>query len=128
MTDREHVDSLAERWRQRRAWAESLLLDRLQLDDLRDIFRLGRAVERDVPGTEWKYKTHGIGVRVYRPDEMGGIDFDLDKPDPDGWRLHDFARRQVEDGELSEEVYERVFADDRRLERVLAGRSTDRAP
>ena|GEM_PF-4119952 len=96
-------------------------MERLGLDELLHIFRLGRAVDLEVPGTDWRYKTHGIGVSVHRPpDQTGGIDFDLDKPEPDEWRLREFARRQVDEGGLPVGVYERVFEDPDCLRPVLA--------
>jgi hypothetical protein len=120
-TDSQHVIQLVGRWRERRSWAERLLKERLGLTDLLGIFALGRAVERDVPGTDWRYQTHGIGVSIHRPPEQtGGIDFDLNAPHPDAWRLREFARRQVDDGELAPAVYEGVFSDLLRLEPALA--------
>jgi hypothetical protein len=120
MTEHEHVEALVERWRARRAWAASLLTERLGLRTLLDILRLGRNVEQEVPGTGWRYQTHGVGVSVHRSDETGGIDFEIHELEPDGWRLHTFARRQVEEGALPQEVYARVFDDPHRLDTLLA--------
>ena len=97
-----------------------MLRDGLGLDDASDVLRSQRGVIRALPGTKWWFQTHGIGVCVFREDETGGIDFDFDKPDPDGWRLHWFARAQMEEGVLPPGVYERTFADVDRLEGVLS--------
>lgn len=92
-----------------------------------EIFRFGRAVEQEVPGTEWRYKTHGIGVSIHKPpNQSGGIDFDFDKPDPDAWRLREFAKRQVTEGALAQVVYERVFDDLNRLRQLLSEASEHR--
>ena len=120
MTDADQIRDLAERWRERKVWAEQLLIERLGLDAIVGIFQFERAVEHEVPGTDWRFQTHGIGVSVHRPPgQTGGIDFDLDKSEPDGWRLHEFARRQVDEGTLSPEVYERLFSDPYGLEEQL---------
>lgn len=49
--------------------------------------------------------THGIGVDVYRAPDVGGIDFDFDKPDPDMWRLQLFFEKQFNDGALDYSEY-----------------------
>lgn len=110
------------RWRERRAWAERLLMEQFNVADLGGVFRLGRGVELEVPGTQWRCKTHGIGIRVYRTDEYesGGIDFDLDTPDPDAWRLSELARLEVEEGTLAPERYAQRFFNLDRLRTTLA--------
>ena len=39
-----------------------------------------------IPGTHWVYRTHGVGVDIYRTASVGGIDFDFNMPDPDEWQ------------------------------------------
>lgn len=53
-----------------------------------------------IPGTNWRYRTHGIGIDVYRTADVGGIDFDFDKLDQDLWRLKIFFEKQYNAGNL----------------------------
>ena len=59
MTDDDQIRQLVERWRDRRAWAERLLIDQLELDAIVGIFRFKRGVEHEVPGTDWRFKLSG---------------------------------------------------------------------
>jgi hypothetical protein len=85
-----------------------------QLDRPDDILKREFRGERQIPGTSWFIRTHGIGVDVYQTPEVGGIDFDFDKPNPDEWRLRRLFEKQVNAGTLAYEAY-REFVDDEDL-------------
>lgn len=90
-------------WYAEMAWAKELIVRAFQLEKPDDILRIrGR---RPIPGTNWIVCTHGIGVDVYRAPDVGGIDFDFDKPDPDVWRLQLFFEKQFNDGALDYSEY-----------------------
>lgn len=65
--------------------------------------------------TTWFFRTHGIGVDVFRTWNVGGIDFDFDKVDPDPWRLGIFLEKQLNAGSLSFEKYGKLIDDEERL-------------
>ncbi len=107
-------------WHAEMAWAKELLKRAFKLNDAQEIMRAApRAVEQKIPGTSWFLKTHGIGVDVYRTHDVGGIDFDFDKVDPDAWRLRTFLEKQVNDGSLSFETYRHLIDDEERLQAAL---------
>lgn len=127
MEDFDAFALLIERWHARRAWAETLLCEHLGLAEAQEVLRIRpKAVWRPIPGTIWWYKTHGVGVLVYRADETGNMDFVFDEDSDETWRLHWFidfdfgeapdagrlrwfAERQYDQGELAETVYRRWF-------------------
>lgn len=102
-------------WYAEMAWAKELLKRAFELDDAQEIMRPEFRGRRQIPGTTWFIRTHGIGVDVYRTSEVGGIDFDFDKPDPDPWRLARFLEKQVNEGSLSYEKYGQLIDDEDRL-------------
>jgi hypothetical protein len=51
-------------------------------------------------------------VDVFKTPDVGGIDFDFDKPNPDLWRLRIFIERQVNDGNLSYDSYRELLDDE----------------
>jgi hypothetical protein len=106
-------------WHAEMAWAKELLKKSFTLGDAQDIMRPEFRGRRQIPGTTWFYRTHGIGVDVYRTSEVGGIDFDFDKPDPDPWRLAIFLEKQVNEGSLSYEKYGGLIDDEERLQAAL---------
>src|SRR5689334_22830133 len=98
MNDVELIRRLIPRWSARRAEFERLIIEKFNLERVNDVLSLGRHTRPlQIPGTQWYCWVHGIGVRITRADETGGIDFDFDKPHPDPWRLRIFAECQVEE-------------------------------
>jgi hypothetical protein len=73
-----------------------------------------------VPGTAWHIRTHGVGVDIFKTPEVGGIDFDFDKPDPDPWRMQIFVERQVNDGNLPYEKYRELLDDDELMKKAIS--------
>jgi hypothetical protein len=74
---------------------------------------------RVIPGTAWFIRTHGVGVDVYKTPDVGGIDFDFDKPHPDPWRLQIFIERQVNDGNLPYEIFRQLLDDDELMKKAI---------
>jgi hypothetical protein len=111
----EHVRLVRETlplWYATMAWAKELLVRTFNLADAQDILSREHRHFQQVPNTCWYIRPHGIGVDIHKTDDVGGIDFDFDKPDPDGWRLPIFIRRQVNDGQLPYSAYRELLNDD----------------
>ena len=106
-------------WYAEMAWAKELLKRAFELNDAQEIMRPEFRGRRQIPGTTWFFRTHGIGVDVFRTSDVGGIDFDFDKLDPDSWRLAIFLEKQVNDGSLSYEKYGQLIDDEDRLKVAL---------
>ena len=102
------IKQLIPLWYAQIKWAEELLCRAFNLDNVCHLPR-GR---NSIPGTNWMYVTHGVGVDVYKTNEVGGIDFDFDKPDPDPWRLQILFEKQYNDGNLNYELYRHLYEDD----------------
>ena len=118
----EHAEllrSLIPLWYAEMAWAKELLVRAFQLERAEDILRSEFLGRRQVPGTTWFIRTHGIGVDVYKTPEVGGIDFDFDKPDPDEWRLRIFFEKKVNAGDLSYETYHELIEDEELLQSAI---------
>jgi len=126
-TDDELIRALIPQWYAARAWAETLICRTLGISNARDVLeQSSKGVPRPFPGSNWSFRTHGVGVDIRRGLDVGGIDFDFDKPDPDPWRLHLFAEKQLRAGNLPIEEYGAFVGDDDRFhaaaERVLGVR------
>ncbi|WP_040644723.1 DUF6896 domain-containing protein [Pseudoalteromonas rubra] len=115
MDNEELINRLIPIWYAQRKWAEELLLRAFDLKNIEDLPR-GR---KPIPGTNWMYVTHGIGVDVYKTNEVGGIDFDFDKADPDPWRLRILFEKQYNDGNLSYSDYRHLFENEDLAEEVI---------
>lgn len=113
------LNNLVPLWHAEMAWANELLTRTFNLKRAQDILAPEYRGRKKIPGTNWFYRTHGIGVDVYRTPEVGGIDFDFDKPEPDAWRLGIFLARQVNAGSLSYESYRHLVEDEERLQAAL---------
>lgn len=101
MTDEELVEALIPHWYATRIWAEELLIRTFGLKSPNGILATELRGKHPIPGSNWVYRTHGIGVDIGRDSSnAGGIDFDFNKPDPDAWRLEHFARKQFNIGNL----------------------------
>ncbi len=118
-------------WHATRAWAEELLRGALALESAKEVLTAPNRGRHRIPGTTWFYRTHGVGVDVNRGSSSGGIDFDFDSADPDLWRLHRFAEKQLNAGNISADEYWGLVDDKERFERagtqVLAGIARTRA-
>ncbi len=101
--DTELVGALIPHWHATRRWAEELLCRALGLQNASEVLKLEYRGSHKIHGSNWTYRTHGIGVDIDRGDRSGGIDFDFDKPDPDPWRLRIFAEKQLNAGNLGPE-------------------------
>ena len=99
-------------WYASRVWAEELLIRTFDLEKAEDILQMENRGRKPIPGTNWMYVTHGIGVDIYRTADVGGIDFDFDKPDPDEWRLRIFFEKQYNEGNLPLEEYRELYEDE----------------
>lgn len=112
MDHAEKIRRLIPLWYAHRKWAEELLVRVFNLSKAQDILKTEFRGKNQVPGSNWMYRTHGIGVDIYRTDEVGGIDFDFDKPDPDEWRLRRFFEKQYNEGNLPLNEYRELFEDE----------------
>lgn len=115
MGNTELIKQLIPLWYAQRKWAEELLIQVFKLENIVDLQR-GR---KPIPGTNWMYVTHGVGVNVYKTHAVGGIDFDFDKTNPDPWRLRIFFEKQYNDGNLDYASYRQLFEDEELSQRTI---------
>ena len=101
------------------AWAKVLLVNAFALKEAQDILSTEHRGRHQVPGTVWFVRTHGIGVDIFKTPEVGGVDFDFDKPNPDAWRLKIFFEKQLNDGVLSYEQYRELVEDEELLDKTI---------
>ena len=106
-------------WYAQRAWAQELIMRSFGLQRAEDVLLREFRGVRAVPGTVWFIRAHGIGVDVFKTPDVGGIDFDFDKPDPDPWRMTIFIERQVNDGNLPYELYRELLDDEDRMKQAI---------
>jgi hypothetical protein len=107
-------------WYANLAWAKELLVRSFGLVNAEDILRQENRHLRQVPGTCWFVRPHGIGVDIFKAPDVGGIDFDFDKPDPDAWRLARFIEAQVNDGQLPYPLYRELLDDEDRFKHAVS--------
>lgn len=91
MDNLEKIKNLIPLWYAQRKWAEELLVRVFHLASAEEILEPEHRGRMTIPGTHWVYRTHGVGVDIYRTASVGGIDFDFNKPDPDEWRLKKYS-------------------------------------
>jgi hypothetical protein len=115
MSDETLIRQLIPLWRAYRQWANTLLESCLGLERAEDILEHSHRGRKSIPGTNWIYRTHGVGVDIYRTETAGGIDFDFNKLEPDTWRLRIFAEKQFNDGNLCYESYRNLIDDEERF-------------
>ena len=118
-THLELVRNLIPLWHANMAWAKVLLTSAFGLTDPQEILRPDRRGIHQVPGTVWFIRTHGIGVDLFKTPDVGGIDFDFDKPNPDEWRLKIFFEKQLNDGQLPYQQYRELAEDEELLGQVI---------
>jgi len=108
----EKIQKIIPLWYAHKKWAEELIVRALNLEKPEDILKPENRGIKPIPGTNWMYRTHGIGVDIYRTADVGGIDFDFDKPDPDEWRLRVFFEKQYNEGNLPLAEYRELYEDE----------------
>ena len=119
MDNLEKIKNIIPLWYAQRAWAEELLKKAFSLNSAQEILQSHYRGRKSIPGTNWVYVTHGVGVDIYRTVEVGGIDFDFDKPDPDEWRLRIFFEKQYNEGNLPLAEYRELHEDEELLKRII---------
>lgn len=107
-------------WHALMAWAKELIVRTFNLEHAEDILNHENRGIHQVPGTCWFIRTHGIGVDISKTPDVGGIDFDFDKPNPDAWRLVIFLGRQVNDGQLKYELYRELIDDEELMKKAVS--------
>jgi len=107
-------------WYAEMAWAKELLVRAFKLARAEDILKSENRGRQKVPGTNWYICTDGIGVDIYQTPEVGGIDFDFDKPHPDEWRLRNFFEKQINAGNLSYADYQELVEDEDLLKSAIS--------
>ncbi len=120
MNNIEKVKLVIPLWYAQKKWAEELLVRSFLLEKPEDILKPDYRGNKEIPGTNWMYRTHGVGVEIYRTADVGGIDFDFDKPDPDEWRLRIFIEKQYNEGNLSLQEYRELYEDEGLLQCSVA--------
>jgi hypothetical protein len=116
----EQLKVLLPLWYAEMAWAKELLVRAFELEQAEHILEPKNRGRRRVPGTNWYICTHGIGVDVYQAPDVGGIDFDFDKPHPDEWRLRIFFEKQINAGNLSYAEYQELADDEQLLKSAIS--------
>jgi len=117
MDDSDLIRLLIPHWYATRKWAEELLVRTLGVSSAVEVLHGPHRGRKKIPGSNWSYRTHGVGVEIGRDRSDGGIDFDFDKPAPDPWRLRVFAEKQFRAGNLPKE-YKELIRDKERFEDV----------
>lgn len=115
MNNTDKIKNIIPLWYAQRTWAETLLQKAFGLESAQDILQPSYRGRKPIPGTNWMYVTHGIGVNIYRTEDVGGIDFDFDKPHPDEWRLRGFFTKQYNEGNLPLVEYRQLHEDEAQL-------------
>ncbi|MFC0682858.1 hypothetical protein ACFFGH_33925 [Lysobacter korlensis] len=107
-------------WYANVAWAKELLVRAFGLADAQEILAPPNRHFRIIPNTCWTVRPHGNGVDIFKAPDVGGIDFDFDKPDPDAWRLARLIERQVNDGQLPYQTFRDLVEDDELLRQAVS--------
>ncbi|MBL4661468.1 MAG: hypothetical protein JKY19_14010 [Alcanivoracaceae bacterium] len=58
-----------------RLWTKELLKQAFNLEKASDILSLNYKGLKEIPSTNWMYRTHGMGVDIFRTADAGGINF-----------------------------------------------------
>lgn len=106
-------------WYAQVVWAKELLIRSFKLEKAEDILRPENRGTRQIDGTVWFVRTHGIGVDIFKSPTVGGVDFDFDKPNPDPWRLRVFIEKQVNEGNLPYSLYQELIDDEELLVKTI---------
>jgi len=119
--DIELIRKIIPLWYAQRTWAKELLKKAFELDKANDILSTKFKGYKGIPGTNWMYRTHGIGVDIFRTADVGGIDFDFGKTEPDEWRLKIFFEKQYNEGNIPLAEYRHLFEDEQLLDKAIKG-------
>ena len=119
MTDEKLIIQLIPLWYANLAWAKELIARSFGLETASEILKQEYRGRRQVPGTNWFIRTHGVGVDIFKSPEVGGIDFDFGRDAPDAWRLKYFFEKQFNDGQLPAADYIHLADDEDRLEAAI---------
>jgi len=117
--DVELVTTLRAEWHSTRIWAEKLLVEALGIEDPMGVLQHPHRGRHQLQGTDWWYRTHGIGVDLFQEGNKGGIDFDFDKPEVDSWRLRIFLVKQLNAGNLKKSDYRPLVQDQGRWDTAI---------
>lgn len=101
------------------AWAKELLVRTFMLENAEDFLRSEHRCTQQIPNTCWFVRPHGVGLDIFKTPDVGGVDFDFDKPNPDEWRLTIFIERQVNDGQLPYELYRELINDEELMKQAV---------
>ena len=121
MDDIELIRKVIPLWYAQKSWAEELLKRSFGLEKVEDILSSEYRGFNEIPGSNWTYRTHGVGVDISRSPDVGGIDFDFDKKDPDEWRLTIFFERQYNEGNIPQMEFRHLFEEKDRLNAAIKG-------
>ncbi|WP_394238991.1 hypothetical protein [Pseudomonas anguilliseptica] len=102
MDNLDKVRKLIPLWYAHRKWAEELLVRVFNLKSAEEILKPENRGNNPIPGTNWMYRTA----------DVGGIDFDFNKTDPDEWRLQVFFEKQYNEGNLPFAEYRELYQDE----------------
>ncbi len=114
--------------------AATLLVTELGLSSPRDVLLREHRGHRNLGGTGWTYRTHGIGVDVTRINGCGGIDFDFSTEDgqlfapPDYWRITLFAKRSMHEKTIDAEKYRPIIDDPEQYRSLIEAELNNRFP
>jgi hypothetical protein len=111
MTELEALAKLVEKWHLSKAWAESLLCEHMNISDAESILHSEFRGRKPIANTGWFYRTHGIGVDIYKPGNRGGIDFDFGTKKLDSFKLREFMIKQLNAGNLTKKYYRNLLQD-----------------
>ncbi len=106
-------------WYAQVEWAKFLIKAVFNLEDAEHILIAGNRGRRQIPGTVWFIRTHGVGVDIYKAPGVGGVDFDFNKPHPDFWRLKVFFEKQINDGILPYAQYQDLIENEELLDKTI---------
>jgi len=116
MNNEEIIKSIIPLWYAKLAWAKELLIKSFKFKNANEILSSPYRKEQIFPHTNWFFKCHGVGIDIYKTPEVGGIDFDFDKQDPDEWRLRIFFNKIYNNGELPYSEFQHLADDEELLE------------
>jgi hypothetical protein len=101
------------------AWAKEFIVRSFGLQRADDIISRELCGVSAILGTLWFIRTYVIGVYIFNTRDLGSIDLDFDKPDPDPWRMQIFIERRVNHGNLPYEPYRELINDEGRMKQTI---------
>lgn len=111
-----------------RNWAAHLLVKKLALNEPRDILQYKNLGHQQIPGTQWSYFVHAIGVAVIQNHSAYRIDFDFSALvhieskgtpyhciDSNIWHIHTFTEYALRAKQLPHDPYHALLSDKERF-------------